>query len=178
MLDIKEHNGAGEVDKFDFILNPVFFDENPIGFFDGAVVDDNCGVGIFIKLNSDHFYRAHFAGGKGNNMKDEILGLWGLLYFAYRLSISKMMVAGDSKVAIDWINDCSNLNLLYLSSWKEHIRSLKEKFEEIKFMHVHRKYNTVADKLSKKALDNPLGWFFYEETIKENVVNADNFLIF
>jgi hypothetical protein len=64
MLDIKELKGVGEVDKCDYILNLVFFDENPIGFFDGVVVDDNCGVGIFIKLNSDHIYRAHFAGGK------------------------------------------------------------------------------------------------------------------
>jgi hypothetical protein len=34
-------------------------------------------------------------------MKAEILGLCGLLHFASRLSISKMMVVGDSKVAID-----------------------------------------------------------------------------
>jgi hypothetical protein len=88
------------------------------------------------------------------------------------------MIVGDSKVAIDWINDRSNLNLIYLASWKEQIRCLKEKFEEIKFMHVHREYNTVADKLSKKALNNPLGCFFYEEIIQENVVNAENFLIF
>jgi hypothetical protein len=105
LLTIKEHKGSGEVDKFNYILNPVFFDENPIRLFDGATVDNNCGINIFLKINSDHFYRAHFAGGKGNNMKDEILGLWGLLHFAYRLSISKMMVVGDSKVAIDWIND-------------------------------------------------------------------------
>jgi hypothetical protein len=37
-------------------------------------------------------------------MKEEILGLWGLLHFASRLSINKIMVVGASKVAIDWIN--------------------------------------------------------------------------
>jgi hypothetical protein len=63
------------VDKVDFILNPIFFYENPIGFFDGATVNENCGAGIFIKLSAHHSYKAHFAGGKGNNMKDEILGL-------------------------------------------------------------------------------------------------------
>jgi hypothetical protein len=83
------------------------------------------------------------------------LGLWGLLHFASRLSINKMMVAGDSKVAIDWINDKSNLNLLYLNTWKDQIRRLKDKFDGIKFMHVHRKFNTEADTLSKKALDCP-----------------------
>jgi len=70
LLSIKEINGACEVDKIDYILNPFFFDDNPIGFFDGAVVDDHCGIGIFLKINSEHFYRAHFASGKGNNMKE------------------------------------------------------------------------------------------------------------
>jgi len=41
------------------------------------------------------------------------------------LSISKLMVVGDSKVTIDWINDRSNLNLIYLHNWKEQIRVLK-----------------------------------------------------
>ena len=81
-LDIKEHKGAREEDKCDYILNPVFFDENPIGFFYGAAVEDKCGIDIYIKVNSYHSYRAHFVGGKGNNMKEEILGLWDLLYFA------------------------------------------------------------------------------------------------
>jgi hypothetical protein len=87
LLDSKKYKGAGEVDKVYFILNPIFFDENPIGFFDGATVNDNCGASIFIKSSYDHSYKAHFAGGKGNNMKAEIMGLWGLLYFAQRLSI-------------------------------------------------------------------------------------------
>jgi hypothetical protein len=88
------------------------------------------------------------------------------------------MVVGDSKVNIDWINDCSNLNLIYLHNWKEQIRSLKERFEDIQCMHIHREFNTVADQLSKKALDNPLGWFYYEEIFNENVVNKDSFKIF
>jgi len=129
LLDIKELKGTGEVDKMDFILNQIFFDENPIGFFDGAAVNDNCGVGIYIKLSAHHSYKAHFAGGKGNNMNAEILGLWGFLLFAQRLSIRNLMATGDSKVTIDWINDCSNMNLIYLHTWKEQIKCLKARFE-------------------------------------------------
>jgi hypothetical protein len=47
-------------------------------------------------------------------MKAEILGLRGLLFLAQRLSICGIMVAGDSKVTIDWINESTKLNLLCL----------------------------------------------------------------
>jgi len=178
LLDIKEHKGTKEVNKVDYILDPIYFDEKPIGFFDGVVVNDICGVGIFVKLSFVHSYKVDFAGGKGNNMKAEILGLWGLLFLAQRLSISNLMVVGDSKVTINWINDFSNLNLIYLHSWKEQIRSLKAGFEDIHFMHIHREFNTMADQLSKKSLDSPLGWFYYEEIFNENGVNTDRFFYF
>jgi len=55
---------------------------SPIVFSDGATINDICGAGIFIKMNDHHVYKAYFTGGKGNNMKDELLGLWGLLFLA------------------------------------------------------------------------------------------------
>ena len=73
------------------------------------------------------------------------MGLWGLLHFATCLSINKMMVVGDSKVAIEWINDKSNLNQLYLDTSKGKIRRLKDNLEVIKCMHVQKKYNFEAD---------------------------------
>jgi len=146
LVSIKEHNGAGKDDKFDHILNPIYFYDKPIGFFDGAVVDKRCGIRFFLKINSEHHFRAYFAGGQGNNMKDEILGLWGLLLLAIRLSIKEMMVVGDSKVTIDWIIGNSNLNLLYLNNWKDQIRNLKSSFDGINFIHVHTAYNIVENK--------------------------------
>jgi len=135
-------------DKLDFNLNPIYFDDNPIGFFDGAAADNICGVGIYLKLSTKHTMKAHFAGGTGNNMKAELMGLWGILFLSSYLSIKKLMVAGDSKVTIDWINDKSNLNLIYLSNWKVKIRRLRTGFETINFMHIHRQFNKVVDNLS------------------------------
>jgi len=60
--------------------------------------------------------------------------------------------------------------MLYLNNRKEQIRSLKEKFDGINFMHVHMEFNTAADTLSKKVLDYPMGWFYFEESIKGDVV--------
>ena len=111
-------------------------------------------------------------------MKDELLGLWGLLLLSTRLSIKNMIVSGDSKVTIDWINSKSSLNLIYLNSWKDNIRRLKDKFETIKFMHVHRQFNKEADILSKKALKENTGWLYYEELVEGSVVSTYKFYIF
>jgi hypothetical protein len=92
----------------DFILNPIYFDDNSIGFFDGVGVENTCGIGIHIKISSEHTVKAHFAVGIGNNLKEELVGLWGLLLLSSYSSIKKLMVAGDSKFTIDWINSKSN----------------------------------------------------------------------
>jgi hypothetical protein len=75
ILSFKEYSTKEEEDKLAFILNPIYFDDNPIGFFDGAVDDNICGIGIYLKISTEHIIKAHFAGGNGNNMKAEILGL-------------------------------------------------------------------------------------------------------
>jgi hypothetical protein len=60
----------------EFILNPIYFDDTPIVFFYGAAYDNICGIGINLKITTDHTVKAHFAGGNGNNMKVELLGIW------------------------------------------------------------------------------------------------------
>jgi hypothetical protein len=55
----------------------------------------------FLKLSSSHSIKAHFVGGSGNNMKAELMGLWGILLITTQWSIKKLMVAGDSKATID-----------------------------------------------------------------------------
>ena len=45
-------------------------------------------------------------------------------------------------------------------------------------MHVHRKFNIVADTLSNKALKCPMRRLFFEESIKGDVVNEDSYLLF
>jgi hypothetical protein len=107
ILSFKEYTVKEDKDKLDFILNPIYFDDNPIGFFDGAAVGNNCGIGLYLKISSEHTVKAHFAGGTGNNMKAELLGLWGILLLSSFFTIKKLMVAGDSKVTIDWINSKS-----------------------------------------------------------------------
>jgi len=90
-----------EEDKLDLLLNPTYFDDNPIGFFDGATAENKCGTWIYLKISFRHTVKAHFAGGTWNNIKAELMGLWGVLLLTTQLSIKSLMVVGDSKVTID-----------------------------------------------------------------------------
>jgi ribonuclease HI len=178
LLSIQEFHDETKPDSLDYILSPVYFDDSPIGFFDGAATENRCGIGICLKLSSDHIYQAYFAGGEGSNMKAEIQGLWGLLHLASLLSLSNLMVVGDSKSTIDWIKGETKLNCLYLSPWQERIRNMQDKFESISFMHVHRNFNIVVDQLSKQALNCTPGWFFIEELVEGAVAHVDRLPMF
>jgi hypothetical protein len=106
-------------------------------------------------------------------MKAELMGLWGLLHLATYFSIKKLMVAGDSKVTIDWISDKAKLDLIYLSHWKDKISNLKQGFETLNFMHIHRQFNKIADSLSKKALKDKPRWLYFEENINGTTIRED-----
>jgi hypothetical protein len=47
-------------------------------------------------------------------MKDELLGLWGLLFLVDSLSLNSMMVTGDSKLMIESKKEEANLKILHL----------------------------------------------------------------
>jgi ribonuclease HI len=173
LTSTQEHPHKEEADKTAILLNPVYFNNNPIGFFDGAASTDKCGIGIYLKITPGHNIQAHFVGGTGNNMKAELMGLWGLLHLATHFSFKKLMVAGDSKVTIDWISDKAKLDLIYLSHWKDKISNLKQGFETLNFMHIHRQFNKIVDSLSKKALKDKPGWLYFEENVNGTTIRED-----
>jgi hypothetical protein len=43
----------------EYILSPIYFDDKPIGFFDGVIDNDHYGDGIYIKFNYEHSYKSH-----------------------------------------------------------------------------------------------------------------------
>ena len=66
-------------ERIDCIMNLVYFEEKPFGFFGGVVTGGVCGVGIIFKLNVQHFFRGYLVVGAGTNNKAKFLGLWCLL---------------------------------------------------------------------------------------------------
>ena len=55
--------------------------------------------------------------GQGTNTKEELMALWGLLYFARSRQITKLFFLGDSKVIVDLALEIHNIHYVYLFHW-------------------------------------------------------------
>ena len=75
--------------------------------------------------------------GKGTNIVDELLSLWGLLWFAKKRGLLELNVYGDSKVIIDWENGLNYLQCLGLSGWMRRVRLLSQHFQVVSFSHIY-----------------------------------------
>ena len=85
------------------------------------------------------------------------MGLWVSLSLDTFWSLNHILVLGDSKIIIDWINHNSKLHSVHIEGWKERTLKLSSNFSAIKFRHIPRSQNTAADVLSKKALCGVVG---------------------
>lgn len=56
--------------------------EHSVGFFDGAALNWECGVGFVIQIDKDKFIRGWLKGGMGTNTKAKVIGISSLLYCA------------------------------------------------------------------------------------------------
>jgi hypothetical protein len=85
------------------------------------------------------------------------MGAWASLILAQRLDINELLLLGDSKVIIDWLNGQADLQVAALECWKERTQEATRHIKNLSFSHIYREDNSEADTLSKKALSMPLG---------------------
>jgi hypothetical protein len=82
-------------DEFlDYIRNPFFFGNMPIGFFYGVVEKGIGGVGIVLKFSVHNYFKIHCAVGLGTSTKAKFQGLWSLLFFEKVYHIQNLMMKG------------------------------------------------------------------------------------
>ena len=48
-----------------------------------------------VKLNDQHYFKLWMGGEEGSNTKEELLGLWGVLFFAFKCGIDSLIIYGD-----------------------------------------------------------------------------------
>jgi hypothetical protein len=85
------------------------------------------------------------------------LAAWASCILASRLHITELLLLGDSKLIIDWLNGRADFHVADLASWKERTREASQQFHLFTSSHIPRGENIEADKLSKKALFLPPG---------------------
>jgi ribonuclease HI len=136
-----------------------------IGWFDGATQrnGDQSGAGGVIKINDHTVYKWTLNCGRGTNTRAELMGVWASLTLASRLSITDILVLGDSKIVIDWLNRKGTLQVVTIDCWKDMINELIKCFTNISFAHVYREENQEADNLSKQALTKHPGSIAYNQ---------------
>ena len=99
------------------IIPLVFTDNLVIEYFDGSYENGLCGARMLYKDSESHFVKLWMGTRQGSNMRDELLSLWGLLWFVMRTHVSNIQIVGDSKVVIHWTNGKYSLYSLALDHW-------------------------------------------------------------
>jgi ribonuclease HI len=86
--------------------------------FDGAARSSGlcCGAGGTFKSHPSRITKWFINCGEGTNTKAELMGLWASLTLASLWSLNHLLVLGDSRVIIDWINQISNLQSITLKA--------------------------------------------------------------
>jgi hypothetical protein len=95
--------------------------DKAVAWFDGAAQQKEgiCGAGGKIVINNSTSYSWTFNCGKGSNTKAELLGAWASLILASRLSLQDLLMLGDSRIVIDWLNKRGAIQVAALESWKD-----------------------------------------------------------
>lgn len=148
--------------------------------FDGAATSNGhcCGAGGYFKSHQKRITNWFMNCGEGSNTKAELLGLWTALALASQWSLDYLLVLGDSRIIIDWINNKSLLHSVQIEGWKAKTKSLLKTFKHIKFQHISRNLNKEADALSKKALRGVVGRlsiYHCEDGLESPITNINLF---
>lgn len=137
----------------------------PWAYFDGDSQPHGCGGGIIFHLTKSHSFHISMGLGHGTNNHAELISLQHLNYFAILQHCRKLQIFGDSKNVIEWFNNTASCNSYTLRSLMDEIVFFKTYFDHISCSHIYMERNESADKLSKEAMNHPLGeWMIIEHT--------------
>ena len=91
--------------------------------------------------------------GQRTNNTAEILAIWQGLKQAKRLSIKKLVIIGDSRIIIQALIKKKAPNSMELAHYHWKIINQMKTFEEVKFYHVLRNLNHLADQEANNGVE-------------------------
>ena len=91
--------------------------------------------------------------GKNTNNYAEYMGMILGIEKALELNIRNLIVKGDSQLVIKQMLKEYSVKAPNLIPLYNHGNNLISRFQDIKFFHIKRNLNTIADKLANEAMD-------------------------
>lgn len=131
-----------------------------------------------IYLSEIHYFCFSVGCGKSTNTRAELLALWSVLRVRKLMGLPIKMIFGDSMVIISWVNRITTLDLPTLKHWCDEILSMLRLAPPVSFNHIFREHNTLADGLSKRALNMDMGIGHFTETMDGMVIGEGQFTLF
>ena len=105
-------------------------------------------------------------------VRDNEIGIsqmMGIPKISQMMGIPIQLIYGDSLIIISWLNRLSALDVPALMHWCKDIRYLIHMAPQVIFKHVFWEHKSLADGLSKKALNLDLGHCYFTEFLDYDV---------
>ena len=116
--------------------------------------------------------------GSSTNTRAELLALWALLRVSLLMGIPIHLIYGDSMVIISWLNRLSALDVPALMHWSDDIKNMLHLAPRVIFKHIFREHNSLANGLSKQAMNLDMGHGNYSEFMDGLVINKGHYVLF
>lgn len=130
-----------------------------LAWFDGAALPNPGKMGIGVVLVSpdgQHADRSGLIGGSGCNNEAELHALCIALEMASGAGAQRLIVRGDSDVAVRYVNGPDSTDIARLAVLVRQARNWLPRFEAIQLVWIPRHRNAEADRLSRQALGLPV----------------------
>lgn len=106
-------------------------------------------------VDHDLQYKIQWGGGKGTNIRAEMMALWGMLWFTNFLNIHTLNIFGDSQSIINHVLGKSFIQQTHLQGWLNNINYLMGTFQRISIQHIRRAHKSTIDAMSKIEIAAP-----------------------
>ena len=150
----------------------------PCVFFYGASAGNIGGSGFVIFLNENHFYSFTMGCGSSTNTRAKLLALWAILRVCLLMGLPIQLIYGDSLIIISWLNKLSAFDVPALMHWSGDIKNILHFAPQVIFKHIFREHNSLADGLSKQAMNLDMGHGNYSEFLDGLVINKGYYVLF
>lgn len=125
---------------------------------DGSALPNPGKIGVGVVLLSPdgiRSERAELPGCHGCNNEAELYALCAALELAYGMGAKRLLLRGDSDVAIRYVAGTDVTTIARLAELVAHVRQWLARFEEVQLLWIPRHRNGAADRLSRQALGLP-----------------------